>query len=55
MKTYEVIIQRHVVYMVNAENEIDAQDAAWDIYSSDDLSDPLIAEVSEMQSEGVSV
>lgn len=48
MKKYQVVIQRHFVYEVDAEDEKDAEDVAWNIYKSDDLCDPIVAEVLEI-------
>jgi len=51
MKKYQVVIQRHFVYEVDAEDEKDAEDVAWNIYKSDDLCDPIVAEVLEIEDE----
>lgn len=48
MKTYEVIICTHAVYEVQAENEQDAEEKAWDLYDYGDLSDAHCAEIMEV-------
>ena len=48
MPKFQVVIERCVVYEVDAFDEKDAEDQAWDIYSVDDLNEPIVAEVVEV-------
>jgi len=50
MKKYQVVIEKYVIYEVEAADEKDAEDLAWDIYSSDDIHDcePLVSEIVEV-------
>ena len=48
MKNYQVVITKHVVYEIEAENEAEAQEMVWDRVFELDFSEPLIAEVLEV-------
>jgi hypothetical protein len=48
---YQVVIQRHAVYTVEAESREDAEDLAWDMFSGDDLCEPLVGYVSEVDND----
>jgi hypothetical protein len=47
MPKYQVVIERCVVYEVEAFDKKDAEDLAWGRFNNDDLSDPFVAEVME--------
>ena len=49
MKTYQVVITKHVIYEVSAEDEIAAEDQAWSLYDAGDFSEPLIDEILEVE------
>jgi hypothetical protein len=49
MPKFQVVIERCVVYEVDAFDEKDAEDLAWGLYEGDDLSDPFVAEVAEIE------
>jgi len=49
MKRYQVVIERCVVYEVDAHDEKDAEDLAWSMFSNDDLNDAFVAEVLEVE------
>ncbi len=51
MSKYQVIIERCVVYEVEAYDQQDAEDLAWGKFNNDDLSDPFVAEVMEMEND----
>lgn len=44
MPRYQVVIERCVVYEVNAHDEKDAEDLAWGMFNPDDLNEPFVAE-----------
>jgi hypothetical protein len=44
MPRYQVVIERCVVYEVDAFDEKDAEDLAWGMFNNDDLSEPFVAE-----------
>lgn len=48
MKNYQVVITRHVVYEIQAESEHEAEELAFSRERLDDYSEPLIAEVLEV-------
>lgn len=48
MKNYQIVITKHVVYEIEAENEAEAQEIAFSRLEPDDFSEPLIAEVLEV-------
>jgi hypothetical protein len=48
MPKYQVVIEKCIVYEVDAEDEADAEDTAWSLYSRDDFNEPVIAEVMEI-------
>ena len=48
MKRYQVVIERCVVYEVDAHDERDAEDLAWDLFNPDDLNEPFVAEILEI-------
>lgn len=48
MKTYQIIISKHAVYEIQADNDSEAQDIAWGRFDPSDYSDDLIAEVLEV-------
>jgi hypothetical protein len=50
-KQYQVVIQRHAIYTVEAESREEAEDLAWDMFSGDDLCEPLIAHVAEVDND----
>lgn len=45
MKTYQVVIERHAIYEVQADSWEDAEDMAWSRFEPDDLSEPLTDEI----------
>ena len=45
MSTYQVVICTHAIYEVKASNEQEAEDLAWNLYDSGDLSDAHCAEI----------
>jgi hypothetical protein len=47
-KRFQVVIERCVVYEVDAFDEKDAEDLAWGMFSADDLNEPFVAEVAEV-------
>jgi hypothetical protein len=49
MPKYQVVIERCVVYEVEAFDEKDAEDLAWGMFSNDDLNDPFVAETVEIE------
>ena len=51
MSKYQVVICTHAIYEVNAENELDAENLAWDLYDYGDLSEPHCAEVVKLLEE----
>lgn len=48
MKNYQVVITKHIVYEIEAENESEAQEMVWQKFDPDHFSEPLIAEVLEV-------
>jgi hypothetical protein len=44
MPRYQVVIERCVVYELDAYDEKDAEDLAWGMFNPDDLNDPFVAE-----------
>jgi hypothetical protein len=48
MSKYQVVIERCVVYEVDAFDEKDAEDLAWGMFNNDDLSEPFVAETMEI-------
>ncbi len=48
MKTYQVIVSKHAVYEIQADNESEAQEMAWGRFDPSDYSEDLIAEVLEV-------
>jgi hypothetical protein len=48
MPKYQVVIERCAVYEVEAFNEKDAEDMAWNIHRLDDLGEPFVAEILEI-------
>ncbi len=48
MKTYQVIVSKHAVYEIQADNESEAQEMACGRFDPSDYSDDLIAEVLEV-------
>ena len=48
LRQYQVVIQRHAVYTVKAQSQEEAEDLAWDMFSGDDLCEPLVADISEV-------
>ena len=49
MKTYQVVIQRHVIYEIQAESEHEAEELAFCRERLDDYSEPLLAEVLDVE------
>jgi hypothetical protein len=49
MKKYQVVIERCAVYEVEAFDEKDAKDLVWNIHRLDDLGEPFVAEVLEVE------
>jgi hypothetical protein len=49
MSKYQVVIERCVVYEVDAFDEKDAEDMAWGRYEDCDLNEPFVAEVLEVE------
>lgn len=49
MPKFQVVIERHVVYEIDAADQLDAENQAWDIYTGDDLSDPVTAEILQIE------
>lgn len=52
MKRYQVVIERCVVYEVDAHDEKDAEDLAWGMFNADDLNEPFVAEILEIEPMG---
>jgi hypothetical protein len=48
MPKYQVVIERCAVYEVEAFDEEDAEDTAWNIHRLDDLGEPFVAEILEI-------
>lgn len=48
MKTYQIVITKHAVYEIQADNESEAQETVWGRVFELDFSEPLIAEVLEV-------
>ena len=48
MPKFQVVIERCVVYEVEAFDEKDAEDMGWDRYEECDLNEPFIAEILEI-------
>ena len=48
MKTYQIVITKHAVYEIQALDESEAQEMIWDRVFELDFSEPLIAEVLEV-------
>lgn len=44
MARYQVVIERCVVYEVDAYDPTDAEDLAWNMFNPDDLNEPFVAE-----------
>ena len=51
MPKYQVVIERCIVYEVQAEDEKDAEDFAWGMYTNDDLGEPFVAEILQIEEE----
>jgi hypothetical protein len=51
VQQYQVVIQRHAVYTVEAQSREEAEDIAWDMFSGDDLCEPLVADISEVDND----
>ena len=49
MTKYQVVISTHAVYEVEADNEQNAEELAWDLYDWGDLSEAHCAEILEME------
>lgn len=49
MKKFQVVIERCVTYEVDAFDEKDAEEVAFGMFNADDLSDPFVAEVLEVE------
>ncbi len=49
MPKYQVVIEKCIVYEVDAEDQADAEDGAWSLYSRDDFNEPFVAEVLEIE------
>ena len=45
MKTYQVVIERHAIYEVQANSFEDAEELAWQKFEPDHLSEPLTDEI----------
>jgi hypothetical protein len=45
MKTYQVVIERHAIYEIEADSYEDAEAQAWDQFEPDHLSDPITEEI----------
>lgn len=45
MKTYQIVIEQHAVYEVQADSYEDAEDMAWNRFCPDHLTEPLTAEI----------
>jgi hypothetical protein len=48
MRKFQVVIERCAVYEVEALDERDAEDMAWNIHRLDDLGEPFVAEILEI-------
>ena len=50
MNRYQVVIEKYVIYEVDAADETDAEDLAWNMYSSDDIHDcePIVSEIAKV-------
>ena len=53
MSKYQIVICTHAIYEVEAENEQEAEDLAWDLYDCGDLSEPHIAEILKLEEQNV--
>ena len=53
MKKYQVVIQQHCVYEVEADSYEDAEDMAWDRFEPDHMSEPLTADILIIEEERV--
>jgi hypothetical protein len=51
MKKYQVVICTHAIYEVDAENEKDAEELAWDLYDYGDLSEAHCHEILELEAQ----
>ena len=51
MRKFQVVIEKCVVYEVEAQDEADAEDVARSIYSRDDFNEPFVAEVREVEND----
>lgn len=49
MSKYQVVICTHAIYEVEAENEQDAEELAWDLYDYGDLSDAHCHEILKLE------
>jgi hypothetical protein len=49
MSKYQIVICTHAIYEVEASNEQEAEDLAWDLYDGGDLSDPHTAEILKLE------
>ena len=45
MKTYQVVIERHAIYEVQADSYESAEEMAWNQFEPDHLSEPLTEEI----------
>lgn len=45
MNNYQVVITKHIVYEIKANDENEAEELAWNRLNEDDFSESLIAEI----------
>jgi hypothetical protein len=49
MPKFEVVIQTHAIYTVEADSYQDAEDCAWDLFDRGDLSEPICSEITKLE------
>jgi len=55
MSKYEVVIQTHAIYTVEADSHQDAEDLAWDLFDRGDLSEPICSEIIKLEVENANI
>ena len=55
MSKYEVVIQTHAIYTVEADSHQDAEDLAWDLFDRGDLSEPICSEIIKLEIENADI
>jgi hypothetical protein len=51
MKTYQIVIEQHAIYEVQADSYESAEDIAWERFDPDHLCAPLTAEILVIENE----